>query len=220
MKLLLLTLLFLSAPGNAADAQVAEHKDEYSHTFSYTPPGDTVRRLLRFHMARNVATGTTGYNYNYLIFDSEPHGSAMPRRRLADEIPHYDTLLRAALRVMPADSFRHLDLAAPDGWSDVLQRQVEVFSTHPVWKKKNIRSTPEHHAYSLTREIMLEGHVYAPVEAWLAAYGYGIAEFHCSKIGYLGPKLLKGLGITYPPGGPFIPMPNEFGINLRRTATR
>jgi hypothetical protein len=140
----------------------------------------------------------------------------LSKRRLADELPYYDTLLRAAMKVVSLDSVKYLNIGGPLAWKDILQRQVEVFSRHPVWKRKNVKTTPERLAYQLTDSIMMEGGVYKVVQDWLLTYGWRISGMQCSKIGYFGSKLLKKEGIEYE-GGPMIPVPYEFGIDLART---
>lgn len=213
-RLAICALLFLLE--SAASAQVTQRKDEYGHAFVYTPPGDTVKRILQFHRRWKAETSDYVYAYDDLSFRAEPHYYTLPKRRLADEIPYFDTLLRAAMKAVSLDSVKYLDVGGPVVWVDILHRQVEVFSTHPVWKRKNVKTTPEAFAYKLTDSLMVEGYVYQVVEDWLAPYGWRVAGMSCAKIGYFGPKLLKKEGIEYA-GGPMIPVPYEFGINLVRT---
>lgn len=205
---------FLLLMAQPAAAQVVEEQGEYGHDFIYTPPGDTVKRILRFHRRWSPQTKEYSYAYDDLSFHAQPHYYTLPKRRLADELPYYDTLLRAAMSAVSLDSVKYLDVGGPLAWRDILERQVEVFSTHPVWKRKNVKTTPEPMAYRLTDSIMMEGHVYQVVEDWLAPYGWRIGGMQCSKIGYFGPKLLRKEGIEYV-GGPMVPVPYEFGIDLR-----
>lgn len=207
----LLTLLCFSS----ADAQVYQTKDDYGHNFIYTSPGDTTRRILSFHRRWKTDTREYIYSYDDLSFRTEPYVYGSQKRRLADELPYYDTLLRAALQTVSLDSVKYLDVGGPLAWRDILEKQTEVFSRHPVWKKKNVKTTPEQFAYKFTDSFMVEGHVYQIAEDWLAPYGWRISGMQCSKIGYFGPKLLKKEGIEYT-GGPMIPVPYEFGIDLRK----
>lgn len=207
----LLTLFYFSK----TEAQVHQTKDDYAHNFTYTQPSDTVKRILSFHRRWKPDTKEYFYSYDDLSFRTEPYALGLSKRRLADELPYYDTLLRAAMKEVSLDSVKYLDVGGPLAWADILQRHVQVFSKHPVWRRKNVKSTPEPLAYRLTDSFMVQGHVYQIAEDWLAPYGWRVTGMQCSKIGYFGPKLLKKEGIDYA-GGPMIPVPYEFGIDLRR----
>ncbi len=212
-------LLFAALPLAVlpAQAQVLEIKNEYSHAFSYTPPGDTVHRVLRFNRGTDMKTGILDYAYHYPGYDREDPASRTPRPSLAAEIPALDSLLRTALARIPApDSFVYLSLEGPYGWSDVMARQLEAFAGSAEWKAILAKKASESNTYEATRRIMLESGVYAALEPLLARYGYAIDHFHCAKISHLRAKDLAALGVSYTGKLP-IPVPNEFGIYLRRT---
>lgn len=216
MRILFLLLLLLTA--SPAYAQVGEIRGEFSHAFFYTPPGDTVHRVLRFNRGTDVKTGAVGYAYAYPSYDREDAGLRNPRPALAGEAAALDALLGAALARIPAgDTLRYLSLEGPYGWGDVMKRQVEVFGSSAEWKAALAKKASERNTYEATRRIMLEGRVYAALEPVLAKYGYAADHLHCAKISHLRGKDLAALGEAYAGKVP-IPVPNEFGIYLRRIA--
>jgi len=207
--------LFAILASHCAVAQVQEQKDEYSHRFIYARPGDSTLRVLTFHRYRDTA-GTESYTYAFPLFRTEPYTAGTAGRRLADEIPFYDALLRAAMDAVSLDSMTYLAIGSPFAWADVLQNQVRVFTTHPSWAARPRGAAGQMRRYDTTYRLMHTQGVYAAVDAWLARYGYRIAEVTGEKMSLLSAADLKEMGFPGMAPGTIVPVPNMVHIRLEK----
>lgn len=101
----------------------------------------------------------------------------------------------------------------PSEYNDILKRHIAAFKNSAAWndyvdKNGNIPN------YELTKSIMLDADVYKPLNDFLKAKGYEIADLGLEKIGYIDPKSLENAGLD---NNIIIPVPHMVWINIGKS---
>ena len=208
-------LLFLLSLHTNIKAQVQVIKTNEKIVYHYEPTGSQDR----YELVIINTYGNDPVRHNYLLyapaFTIIKHASDNKPPNLSSVVPYLDTLLSVMHKDHPEVELRSLEIAPPLYWEDVLVKHIKAFGQNKEWIKNGVIEKVVANA-ALMSQIMLEEHVYSAIEPVLKKSGYEISGINGLSIGLYGPKLLKReAGYIYT-GKPYIPMPNEFSLSLKK----
>ena len=176
-KLILITILFTVI--------ICVHTQEFSRTKVGFSIQDSNSKLLRFSKELN-AQMYKNMSYRDINYSTEKV------RKLSHEIIIIENLWNAAKDSVFLD-LNSISVGYPLQFKDVLQKQIEVFSSSPKWQKYTFyRKNNDIPSWKIDHEliegIMFENRIYGELDEVLNKFGYEIKGFSVEKIGYVTQK--------------------------------
>lgn len=214
MKHFFVLLFILSLHTNIrAQVQVIKSNEKIVYNYKTTGIQD------RYELIIINTYGNDSVHHNYLLYAPAfaiiKHASDNTTPNLSSVAPYLDTLLSTMLKDHPEVELRSLEIAPPLYWKDVLAKHIKAFGQSKEWIKKGVIEKVVANG-ALMNQVILEEHVYSAIEPVLKKSGYEISSICGLSIALYGPKLLKReAGYIYT-GKPYIPMPNEFSLSLKK----
>jgi hypothetical protein len=136
---------------------------------------------------RKMKDSDTAVYLNYFVSQS---GQEKPK--LSDEIPHIRTLWESAAQLIPI-RLAAANIGYPLEYDDVLRNQIMAFNASDEWQA-HVNKNGKKLDYKLIRQVMIDYHVYGPLEDLLANYGYALTDLSTEKHGFVTSEKLKELG--------------------------
>jgi len=121
---------------------------------------------------------------------------------LRDEIKIIDSLWKEAERHVPIQ-LASIHIGYPSLYSDVLKRQITIFSTSKLWQN-HIKKNGKKLDVPLMTQIMVKEKTYLQIDSLLGKRGYRIKGISTEKHGFVSKGDLMKAGFT---GKEIIPIP-------------
>ena len=184
MKNYIITIILMSALSLVAQ--------EFSRTSVDFSIRDRNKKSLRFNKELQSEI-FTNFNFQDLNYETER------LRELKEEIKVIEFLWNSGKDSVKID-LKSLTVGYPLQFKDILEKQIEVFSSSPKWQKyifykKNNDIPAWEIDHDLIEQIMYEGKVYSVLDELLVQFGYNIKGVSVEKIGYVTQKNIDKYGL-------------------------